>query len=195
MANKHQIFKWKKTQLPRLTSEKVTQIESSVATMDRDNHNRSKYYQTERMKLLRIADVIWGSLSSEFKAIKRQKLPPIPDNQRELKRFLRAWDTYVSTENARERTRQRRKELRVQRQNDDAARKQQQNEYQRDRRLRAKGCASMLESMGYVEGEDFELNNAITMLKQKLNTGNYSAPFPLTDPVTPLQTDESESGD
>jgi hypothetical protein len=126
-----------------LTDAEIKELSYQVEQMDAFNDDLYRDKQTKRAQMLNLAASIWLESSTQFKAIRRQKIDTPPDNMREFSKLERRWKKYLADENQR----------------------QKQRDYRQDYRARQDAAILQLNEMGFVIGQDFQRGNAISFLK------------------------------
>ena len=153
-------FKWKKANLPEYIDRGLDEMKITIGHWDQENQSEVHRLRDDRTAMLQYAAAIWGTDSSEYKTIKRQKLPQPPNNMAEFRRLNRACNKYLAEQHRLEKGRA----------------------YRLDRRRRQATSIAQLEQMGYTKGEDFAASNAISFLKEvEQNPTITNVPFPMTE--------------
>ena len=87
-------FKWKKAKLPEYINRGLDEMKIAIGHWDQENQSEVHRLRDDRTAMLQYAAAIWGTDSSEYKTIRRQKLPLPPNNMAEFRRLNRACNKY-----------------------------------------------------------------------------------------------------
>lgn len=153
-------FKWKKANLPEYIDRGLDEMKITIGHWDQENQSEVHRLRDDRTAMLQYAAAIWGTDSSEYKTIKRQKLPQPPNNMAEFRRLKRACNKYLAQEALHEKSRI----------------------YREQYKQRRRDATLTLTRMGYIEGDDFLSSHAISFLKEvEQNPTITNVPFPMTE--------------